>query len=269
MQDHKTFFFLHIPKCGGSSLVKYISSWFSNDVVCRVPNNEAFMDQIDLVLDAKVLYGHQFFPFTYILQKPVFIATFLRDPIQRTISAFEYIRRKKDHIYHEKFIASIKNISDFLTDDFFCFHSANMQTRMLGADYDLSGIVQSVKTGFFSADIGKQKIALAEQEKCSDAMLERAKYRLSTIQFFGVLDYFDESISLLSHQLSLNPPNAIFKENVASSEEQAKRMEYLPQEIKFLVKHNEYDLKLLEFAKDLFWKRYHSTYTYSIPLPKN
>ncbi len=260
-QITKTLFYLHIPKCGGSSFIAHLFDWFPYETTCKVPNNEDFIDDFSNIFSANLIYGHQFFPFTYILPSPVFIITFLRDPIQRTISAYEYIKRKGEHIYHKRLTDTIHTIDQFVTDKYFWFHSSNMQTRMLGAEYDMHRILQNVRQGTISKHVAKELIASAERTKCTTTMLERAKSRLATMPFYGITEYYDKSIKLFAHQLNLNMPQTIYKYNTATPQKHKMRnARYTRREVEALTKYNQYDLELFEFAKGVFQDRFDSIF---------
>ncbi len=103
--------FSHIPKTGGISLRKVVTSQYQPEQVCRVYEaelnlpapNRAFIETFrKRRSDIQVLYGH----FSYGVHRLLDIAphyfTVLREPVERVISLYGHYARVNDSQWHRK-----------------------------------------------------------------------------------------------------------------------------------------------------------------------
>lgn len=217
-------FFLHIPKCGGTTIKQYYSKAF-NPQNCIKVWNPAYGANCDSkgfskfdISKANCIIGHLPFlsaykneTFKHVFDnRNIIIHTVVRDPIDRMLSLYNYISGLEKHPLHNK--VKNQNIDDFLLEQ-----PCNDQCRMLGIDY--LGSVEGIS----------ERIHIIDLEKSND--------------YFH--NYFNDNFNLSIPQMS--------KKNVTSEQFKLKNLkvknDISEDIIKLLNKRNELDYQLYEFAK--------------------
>jgi hypothetical protein len=254
--DYKTIAFLHLPKTGGMTLIRHMQTHLFQVPLVNVPNSEALLDAPDVIRGAELVAGHFFYPLLAMLDKPAYSMTLLRDSVQRTISSYEFVLRHPTHPLYEEFMAAgITSPLQFATDKSFAFHGSNMQTRMLGVDYDFPCLIHGIKTKAISIDEAKAVVGTAESRPCDAAGLQRAMDRLKSMGFFGLTEHYQASLELLCRTFNLEVPTEAFMENAAPAEDVSRRALMKPDEVEALRAANHFDEELYRFARELFQER--------------
>ncbi|MFB6258569.1 MAG: sulfotransferase family 2 domain-containing protein [Flavobacteriales bacterium] len=131
----KPVIFFHIPKTAGTSFHDILGSLYSPERTFSVSGLHAWeklqelkalpekdLQRLELIKGHLVLTGDE------ILGKGCIFLSFFREPIQRTISAYHYIRRAPHNHYHEVVKKlHLRDFGDFLLDK----KRDNLQTRSL------------------------------------------------------------------------------------------------------------------------------------------
>lgn len=177
-QADQAIIFLHLPKCGGTTLNRIIE-WeyhplriFSVDPIFFLWSfkkvNRWPKDRLGRM---QVFKGHMPFGLHRKLPQPATYITFLRDPIDRVISAYYFARNYKLHPKHHQ--VSRMTMEEYART----WPNHNVQTKLLsGRPY----------TGDFHAG------------ECDSAMLEAAKENLAThFSLVGLTERFDECLAVL------------------------------------------------------------------------
>jgi hypothetical protein len=188
----KTVFFLHIPKCAGTTLTEeIIKKQFKPHqlIIFYGEGTQVLIDRLKKMpgkkqKKIKCIAGHFAFGIhRFYTARPVTYITMLRDPVERVISHYYYVLRRNDHYLHqivkEKHYTLREYVENKLTGEV-----NNGQTRLL-------------------AGIGWG----AEFGKCPPAMLDQARENLE--KYFtavGISERFDEFIRLVSRKLDWEVP---------------------------------------------------------------
>jgi len=233
----QTTIFLHIPKTAGVTLRRIIKRQYDDNEMHHghFPTKEKTIKAFDNLPDEckskiRMLSGHLTYGIHEQLSGNSTYFTFLREPIERTISHYYYIRSRP----HEFEIAK------YLIENEIEFHEAlerelipdiqNVQTRMIaGLPYDFP------------------------PNSYSDEHLETAKKNLSNhFAVIGLVEQFDTSLMLLKKTFGWN--NIYYSRQNKTSRRPLQ--EDIPKETMVLIeKENHLDIKLYKFAQELFAKQ--------------
>ena len=162
--NEKTIFFIHIPKTGGITIETLLIDTFGRENVCPCYSETDFLSTEMDIDRFKVFCGHNWYYTEQILPKPLFIFSFLRDPVKRTISAYEYIKRTKEHDLYEMMNNEAPTLWEYLNHRIFGVMAANPQTRILCADADYAGLYSQVRKG----EINREKAISAIDRRLTD-----------------------------------------------------------------------------------------------------
>ena len=237
MSKNTKYIFLHIPKTAGRTLESILnrnfpqSSQFDLNSWSSVWNRA---EQLKSLPDSdkektSLIRGH--YPFGLHLHLPgdVKYFSFLRSPVDRVISLYEYIRRNPKHHLHSLVSEKGFTIRDFLhleqTDEF-----RNSQTRMIAG--------QRIQDGDAHA---------SESELLAVALNNIDQH----FAFIGTIELFDISLLLLAQKIQLHYlfyecKNVSLNKNTLDNET-----------IEEIKSHNELDLKLWNTINDRVLQEYY------------
>ncbi len=225
--------FLHIPKSGGNTLSAILDEHFLPDQICPVNSWYELPKGPSDLSPYRLLRGHVFYDIWKVLSgMPVFI-TMLREPIERTISHYEMMRRTPGHPLYEPL--QHMDLTDCVNhpEVRLCFE--NIQTRFLSSCFE----IQSVRDN-----------ASACEQIPADS-LQIAKERLEQFAFVGLMERFRESADLLCYtfgwrhcgpvpELNVSPPDRLRREDIPGSTlDQVRNL-------------TQWDAELYQFAQQLF-----------------
>jgi hypothetical protein len=227
----QTVIFLHIHKTAGTTLNRIIERQYPMQQIWTLDEQHTFDDLLDLSegqrARVRMLRGHMIFGLHEHMPSPSSYFTLLRDPIERVISFFYFIRRNPHH-YHFNPITS----ADLGLREFLGLRLNNMmdngQTRMLAG------------TEQYKYPIGA----------CAQELLEAAKRNLhESFSVVGLTERFDETLLLLKRAYGWRNVRYV-RQNVTG---ERPLQSDLPQATLDLVsKYNRLDLELYEYAAKLF-----------------
>jgi len=238
--------FTHIPKTAGTSLRHILMQQYGQDAVYMLYDDPAvttknaddllnelrsyFQDfpeinqqKFNKLLELRAISGHKSFGIHDLLPVNNFhYITLLREPIERVISFYYHIDKKREQTHKTAKKLSIEDLIGSKASIQF----DNLQVRML------SGVGWEVPYGH-----------------CSDSMLEKAKYNLLHYYTFGIQDRFAESLESFSKKLGWSEIK-IVAANVGNNKH--KSSDISPETLKLIAENNRLDLELYQFAKQLF-----------------
>lgn len=232
----QTLIFLHIPKAAGTTMLPILVRQYEKKSVLPVygENKIRGIEAIEKIRDfpaeqrmrIRVLVGHMKFGLHEYLKPPATYITFLRRPIERIVSQYNYVRRNPDHYLFEKFMAKDMDIGEFVASGI-SDETDNGQTRLI------SGAGDSIPFG-----------------ECSPDLLQIAKKNISEhFAFVGLSERFDESLLIMKDMFGWKNPYYKSR-NVAKSPVSKESLSKEIQEI--ITKYNELDLQLYDFAEKRF-----------------
>lgn len=232
--------FLHISKTAGMTMYEIISRQFPKAAIYWVNghrNREDVQQFMDMPEEQRRHYrcmiGHTSYGIHEYFLQPVDYLTILRNPVDRIISHYYYVRRSPDNKLHRWVTENNISLDEYASSGQ-ASELNNGQTRML--------------CGIRSMD------TVLGHEPVTDAALDAAKRNLEGITCIGLQERFDES--LLMFQKTLGWKNIYYvKKNVTRSRSSANA---IPAEtLQAIQEQNRLDMALYEFGRKLFEERYH------------
>lgn len=176
-----TIIFLHIPKTGGRSLQNILLRRYSKEEI--ITDAHEILDQIadwsdERKRNIRYLQGHFIYGIHNILPQECSYITVLRDPVDRVISHYYYIKRSPSHPINQVIHQEKMDLEGYITSGV-CEEVVNDQTRLI------AGVSRSS-----NIDV--------------DTMLVKAKQNVDT-EFIvtGIVERFDETVILLKRRLGL------------------------------------------------------------------
>jgi hypothetical protein len=220
--------FLHLPKTAGSTLARVIEQQYPAGAVLALYDSATGEELRSIPEDRmrrlRVVMGHFYFGAHRFASRPATYVTVLRDPIERVISHYYYVRRDATHYLHGA--AQKLSLADYIR---FCnlAEPNNDQTRLLCGEYQ--GAIPTT---------------------CIDAMLPLAKKNLREhCAVVGLTEDFDRSLLLIKRRLGWRYP-FYERQNVTSG--RPRRADLPVDTLRVLQAYNRLDVELYEYARALF-----------------
>lgn len=241
---------LHIPKTAGSSLNKMLSEAYGT-----TESYIHYNSTLNLVKDPRrrthpLILGHVHYDCLKLLSPNRKVFTFLREPVARTLSAFEFMKS-----HPETWLGKLAQgtITEFLTHPAVGRSIRDVQTRLLGLPIDFDKLYNEFTSGRIDQSEYYSRIQSLAQEQVDESSLEAAKERLKTLDFIGFTDTFDQDAPALFAILG-KPCPPVIRANQTPSQFK-KRDKYTEEELALVASLNRLDSQLYAFAKDLAAQR--------------
>ncbi len=259
--------FLHLPRTGGTAVQHHLESIVGGNDVLRIRLPPDFLERLDEVRSSPIVLGHFFYPGVRLMPDAL-VATVVREPVERSISVWEYLQWQTQHPDHKTLAErGVRSLDDFVEDEVLSGHVRDNQTRLLGIDYDLEGIVDAIEAGDIDVSEAQRRAAEAEAAPADAATLERAKRRLEAMALVGVTEELPAFTRRLELALHLPAGRALETDNATPREMALRRgAAYDEAARQRLAKLNRLDAELYSFAKDL-WEARHLVGSTSATLP--
>jgi len=253
LKEDDILYFLHIQKTAGTTLMNILDSYFDLDTIYseqfwrkllpNIPNDFA---------KYKLVRGHFGYGLHRILpKKPVYI-TMLRDPIERTISDYEHIRR--ENINTKEHVPKNETILDVLKNPRTRWTYVNPQTAYIEPDLDIVSLTKSWNPERVARFEIRSALWRAIKTTPENKLLENAKKHLSEFAFVGIVERFEESLFLLYYTFGWKPMAATWKLNVAPKHNKGHQL--TEEALKEIIDCTRLDAELYKFAQEIFEQRY-------------
>jgi cephalosporin hydroxylase len=237
LADDDLLYFLHLAKSAGTTFYSILKTQFQPEEIAPFTDEEIAAHRLhnpSAILDVnpyRLMRSHfDYNIHTILSKKPVYV-TFLRNPVERVISLYYFVRRQPDHFMHTNAINT--SLEDFLEYPGGYYQGRNFQTRQIAGFTD---------TRYEGAN------PLSNPE-----LLNIAKRHLAEFPFFGLAERFEDSLKLLSYTFGWLPVIQYESLNVSPDKD---RHQAIPQStIEKIKEANRLDILLYEYAQRLFEER--------------
>jgi hypothetical protein len=226
-KSKKILIHLHMPKTGGSTLKKIIKKNYDNrssfEVYCEQRKLSEKLTELSK-LNVHCIQGHFPYGIHKYFSKPYAYVTMLREPIDRVISEYFYIRNIPWNENHEKVMKM--SLEEYQNEQI----NQNLQTRyILGTNFN---------------------------KPLTDEDFEQAKLNLlNDFSLVGITEYFDQSVFMMQKQFEWDN---IYYSKVNVTKSRLSKREVSPVLLEKIMENNQYDIQLYSLAKALFEKRLQS-----------
>ena len=191
-------YFLHIPKTAGVSINAMLAGAFRHDEICPVGHwDDIARIPADQVVKYRVFTGHYSAYLSRFLGKKLNVFTFFRDPLERTLSLYGYIRQSKTHPINEA--ARTRTLREFILDPATRSRVLNFQARCIA---DLGFDPREIAQGFTDRDPTRYEFQVHFDDQSasvsSSAIRDAALRALNSFFFVGRTENLNEASQTLS-----------------------------------------------------------------------
>lgn len=226
--------FLHIPKTAGSTFHTILNGRYRKNQIYNVFGSRYHEPEIDafikLPLDKKthirLLKGHMPFGLHQYLDCSSKYITILRDPIERVISQYYYIKKNTFNPLHEQVEKGNMTIAEFVSSGI-SVGMNNGHCRFLNGDLDQYGFDQCDSTLY-------------------DHVVQHIKEHFLWV---GITERFDESILLLAKKIGWKKLPYYIRANVSKTRKPRKTIS--DEDLNAIEKYNTFDIQLYRYCSDL------------------
>lgn len=231
-EEQRSIIFLHIPKAAGTTLYRIIDKQYEPKSIFTL---DGFHPQESIAefktlpeaskREIKLIQGHMRFGIHEYLPQPFTYMTVLREPVERIISHYYFVRRTPRHYLYNEVTSKDMSLKDYVGSGI-STELNNAQTRVLAG-------VESISFG-----------------QCSPEILETAKKNIQQhFAVVGLADKFEETLLLLKRVLGWKTPFYI-RQNV--TKDRPPKENISEDTLKIIEKYNELDIELYKYVQEMF-----------------
>lgn len=236
-ENFDSLVFLHIPKTAGSTFHTILGERYSATVTKNLFGSryedleiKNFIELTDTHKSKiKLLKGHMPFGLHKYLPGTSKYISILRDPIERVISQYYYIKANTRNPLHEQVVGGNMTISEIVS----------------------SGISVGLNNGqcrFLNGDISEYAF-----NQCNEMMLKNVKENITKhYLWLGITERFDESLLVLANKIGWKKTPYYFRQN--TSKTRVKKAATADEDILAIKEFNQLDIALYDFANNILDK---------------
>lgn len=227
--ENEQLYFIHVPKCAGTSFISYIDERYVNDeIIATHYDLQMLKEQItdEQLASYRFIRGH--LPYDMIvprLNKPPRIITFLREPVVRLVSNFQMRQRVSDPLHRLQSTLQSLTLDEFLARKDLMAVFANRATRLIGG-----------------TTIDRNGVEVPN--------IDLAKERLLQFEFVGIVEKYHDSLNLFSYVFDFPQIQSIRLLNVSPDRE--KRNQIHQSTLDRVTETEWADIQLYNFGREYF-----------------
>jgi hypothetical protein len=204
--QNRTLLFIHIPKTGGATATGVLSTRFADEDCLPLYQRPApDLDDLDRF---RYVTGHLTAAFAKRFRRPPFVVTFLRDPIERTLSSYSYLRAMSPDFGR----------SLLLLDRGEGAHDRLLKCAELTRRLPIDEIIRTepeIAAEYFGNR--QSRMVGGTDPRGGDERLDRALEGLERCDFIGLSDRLDESVRWLTRRLGWRDLAPVPRTNVTGT----------------------------------------------------
>jgi len=245
VNKEKTLINFHMHKTAGSTRDRIFERQFPKEVSFffsggSTENVQKYMNSLKSLSGKerqriRYIWGGPFFGLHKHLPRPCIYVTFLRDPVERVVSEYYFILQVQDHGAHSEVVSQNMSLEDYVRKGVWL--AWNCQTRYL----------RGVPEG--SPCFGDTGPVLLSAED-----LDIAQKNLREHFMVGLTDRFDESLILVKRAFGWRTRDILYVSQKVDQNRPFREM-ISDETARLIEEHNELDIQLYEFAKQMFEER--------------
>lgn len=247
----KNIIFIHIPKSAGSTVQSIIARKLDSSHRYLL-NNQRPLESIESLKELPTsqkeeisfIMGHMDFGIHTYFAKPFKYVTIFRNPIDRVISHYYYVKRNPHHYLYKWFIETKPDLKQYVES---------------GKSLELNNGMVRILTGN-SGFHHDPNYSLYPYGKCPDSLLDEAIQNLD--QFFiafGIQEKFNESLLHISRVLKLGSMH-YFSRNVTANKPLSTSIDV--NTLKVIEQYNKLDIQFYQYAEQKFMQYIQSDSSY-------
>lgn len=239
--------FLHLPKCGGTTLHALLQAWYGADLVHQERFNGLYRATAADLAAHCVFSGHYDYYSTTLVPGAPRRITFLRDPLARLVSLYNFHRAHTPEIIEQQNLTLVRWAHQFDIDTYF----ARPEVRAHAA-------INNSMVRYLSNE-PQVPYAGGPHETRLDVLYEQAAENLSRFDFVGFMDDYDASVARLARILGKPPVETVEKRQVlddlmerSNGMRRIEKQTPSPETVDRIEELIEYDRLLYDGAREIF-----------------
>jgi hypothetical protein len=250
LKNDEALYFLHIPKTAGGTLIYTLDNYFGTGEIfppLLLSDLLKTPDLLEQINRYRFIRGHFDAVTLSLIQRPVKVFTFLRNPVERTLSQFSHASRHPEVAWWDTagYFSNQTSLEDFLQTSEAKAFLGDIQVRSLTSEW--SGVE---KLNFWDTTAP----ALPDSTR-----IELAKRRLDSFAVIGIQERFDDSLQLLAYTFGFPMPEQIRNYNVSGERTQSQSLSpVVNQQLQAL---NQLDTEVYAYGLERFERDYQAMRT--------
>jgi hypothetical protein len=202
----RSLLFLHIPKAGGTSFIDLLGSRFAplDILAVRRKRSGSVTQSLAEAERYPFVYGHFPYDVVNLFARRPFLFTVLRDPVDRALSAFWFMKQQSSHMER---LAAAGQIPGELGRDFAKAGALTLSEFVRKEPRAAGRHLGNLQVDFLTcADLDKRfRFEEHYEVDVSTQALDLAKERLATFDAFGLFERLPETKEYLAYALQTRP----------------------------------------------------------------
>lgn len=192
--------FLHVPKCGGTTLHHLLEAWYGKSQMHDERFNGLYRREAADLASKSVFSGHFDFYSTCLIPGPLVRISFLRDPLERLVSLYNFHRAHSEKAVRESRLKLLQWAHEFDIDEYFMHPEVRAH----------HAIHNSIVRHF--SNIPQVGLQLNRPELVAvsiEEMFQQACRNLEEFAFIGFMDRYEADLAALADVLGMPRPGEV------------------------------------------------------------